>query len=279
MAINAKYDIAKQKEPLPIVNIWAINELDKDQKGPADPYNDATKYPMISFNIKGEVITYISDPDVVQDMYTKHSTKVDKHQVHAEIRENMFTEIFTLMPTNDLWKARRKACSQMFYKDRLRVMTGIFKEHLNRSCDQWIKEIEANGEARINIATEFERILGNSISNICFGEDFSEEQFDFQYYDVMKHKFTAKKVGMREAMPNTSKQCFQSYLRMLMHPITGPLKILFGLNIRYGAFEDTVAENGAKMHRHIMQKVQDRKNGLSKSKMQGYDLLSVFLED
>ena len=62
-------------------------------------------------------------------------------------------------------------------------MVSVFKEHLNISCDKWLAEIAKNGETRINIAVEFERIFAHSINHICFGEDFNDDKFDFQVYD------------------------------------------------------------------------------------------------
>jgi len=39
------------------------------------------------------------------------------------------------MPTNNDWTVTRKAVAHMFYKERLRSMIGVFKEHLNIQCD------------------------------------------------------------------------------------------------------------------------------------------------
>ena len=60
-------------------------------------------------------------------------------------------------------------------------MAEIFKEHLNESCDKWLSQIEESkdGETRINIAVEFERIYAHTINHICFGEDFNDDKFDF----------------------------------------------------------------------------------------------------
>ena len=76
---------------------------------------------------------------------------------------------FGFMQTNDLWKARRRACAHMFYKERLHVMNRVFKEHLTLACDRWLAEIAKDGETRINIAEDFEIINADTINHICFG--------------------------------------------------------------------------------------------------------------
>jgi len=63
------------------------------------------------------------------------------------------------------------------------------------------------------------------------------------------------------------------------HPLTGPLNVLFGIDLEIGSFYKNVHENSRRMHAHLNKYLQDRKSGLTKSKMDGNDLLSVFLED
>ena len=46
-----------------------------------------------------------------------------------------------------------------------------------------------------------------------------------------------------------------------------------------GSYFKNLRENSARLKKQIMKYVQRRKSGESKSKMQGYDLLSVFLEN
>ena len=84
---------------------------------------------------------------------------------------------------------------------------------------------------------------------------------------------------MREAVHNLTKSCIEGFRKQLMHPITGPLKLLFGVRLEMGPYFTKMRENCARTHRQIMKYVQNRKKGLHKSTMNGYDLMSVFLED
>ena len=98
----------------------------------------------------------------------------------------MFSDVFGFMPGNEKWKAQRKACGHMFFKQKLQIMANVFKEHLNIECDKWLAEIEKKGETRMDISTVFERIFGHTINHICFGEDFNDIKFNILIYDVEK---------------------------------------------------------------------------------------------
>ena len=50
---------------------WQQNLLDyKDREGPHEPLLSAKKHPMVAYKLLQMVVTYVSDPQVVQDMYT-----------------------------------------------------------------------------------------------------------------------------------------------------------------------------------------------------------------
>ena len=115
----------------------------------------------------------------------------------GDIFAPFFTKTFGMLPTNNEWKVKRKACAHMFYSDRLRIMVRVFKEHLSIACDQWLADIKMHGKARIDISQEFERLFSHTINHICFGEDLNDDMFDWLYYDRAFRVFTEKKVSMR----------------------------------------------------------------------------------
>ena len=191
----------------------------------------------------------------------------------------MFKKFFGTMETNEVWRVQRKACAPMLYKQKLSTMGDVYKSHLGNACKRWQAEISDKGEARINIADEFESILGHTIEHIAFGEDIEHEKFDFLVYDLQTDSFREDKLTMRVAMHNMTKQTFQTFFKKMSHPIAGPLNLLFGIDMEIGSFYRNVRENSRRMHAHLNKYLQDRKLGLTKSKMDGNDLLSVFLED
>ena len=73
----------------------------------------------------------------------------------------------------------------MFFNDRLSIMMEVFKEHLNHSLDKWLAEVESQGQTRIDISVEFERIFAHTINHIAFGEDLNDDKFDFNCYDTV----------------------------------------------------------------------------------------------
>ena len=54
--------------------------------------------------------------------------------------------------------------------------------------------------------------------------------------------------------------------------------MLFDINVDMGHMREKLMANSAIMKKQVGKYVNDRKNGVTKSKMEGCDLLSVFLE-
>ena len=89
---------------------------DKDRK-PDEPEFDARKYPMVVINLAGMITTFVSDPNVVQEMYTGHGSKIlDKFDILEKAFGPLMSDTFGFMPGNELWKARRKTVGHMFFK-------------------------------------------------------------------------------------------------------------------------------------------------------------------
>ena len=60
---------------------------------------------------------------------------------------------------------------------------------------------------------------------------------------------------MREAIHGATKQSMTNYVGQLMHPIGGPLRILFGLDFEFGQFSANLHENVRTMEEVIMKHV------------------------
>ena len=65
----------------------------------------------------------------------------------------------------------------------------------------------------------------------------------------------------------------------MTNPITGMLDVVFDVHYEMGEFFRNLRENSRRLKSQINKYVQRRKRGESKSSMEGYDLLSVFLEN
>ena len=65
----------------------------------------------------------------------------------------------------------------------------------------------------------------------------------------------------------------------MTNPITGMLDVVFDVHYEMGEFFRNLRENSRRLKSQINKYVQRRKRGESTSSMEGYDLLSVFLEN
>ena len=239
----------------------------------------AYKHPIVSMNLATEVLTQITDPELVSEFYTTKAKYWKKHSIAQKVGEPIVGQHFVHYPTNEQWRTERKALSQMFYKDKLRIMIGIVKQHTEIQYRKWMAEIEKHGEHRIDISQEFERINAHALNHICFGVDNNDDKFDFIFYDKYSDTFTERPVSMREAMSNITIQASTRVTKGMMDPVTSMASLLCGIELKRMKIDGIVDENSKRMYNHIWKYVLDRKNGVTKSQMNGVDLLSVHLEN
>ena len=71
---------------------------------------------------------FINDPAIVQDLFTKQNTKIDKVGDSEAIFMDLLGKSFLFSKGDDVWKAKRKACSHAFYKERLVFMLETLKD-------------------------------------------------------------------------------------------------------------------------------------------------------
>ena len=212
-------------------------------------------------------------------MFVAKNKFVTKTKDNAEYFDIFFSNMFAMMPSNETWKLHRKTCSPMFYKNKLTMMGKVFKEHLTIATSKWRKEVEANGETRILLSEEFERIYAHTINHICFGQDLNDDKFDWLWFDIEKDTFVEKKVSLRLAMQNMAKITDTFYWKKLTNPVSAIAKVLFKMDLEIGPFFKSAHENSRRLQAHLKKYVTDRKSGVTKSQMEGMDLLSAFLEN
>ena len=83
---------------------------------------------------------------------------------------------FVFAKGDETWKARRKALSHVFYKDRISDMVHTLKDILAGKCEKWAAATrQNNGKTVIDISTEFQEIFARNLLTIILGEDISEE--------------------------------------------------------------------------------------------------------
>ena len=124
-------------------------------------------------------------------------------------------------------------------------MLEILKTNIDKVAQKWLQEIKENGECRIDITEELEKVSANSISHVCFGRDVSDDTFDWLYYDPKDGTWTEKKVGLRVAIRNMIKLCLTKLYKDLSSPLTSMPKILIdmGIEVNIRSFDRKLWEN------------------------------------
>jgi len=57
----------------------------------------------------------------------------DKAPLQEKLFNKLLGKAFIFSPTDELWKAKRKACAHAFYKDRLTLMMETLRESFQRA--------------------------------------------------------------------------------------------------------------------------------------------------
>ena len=116
---------------------------------------EAHKYPLVAVNLLSVITLKVSDPVIVQDLYTKYNSLTDKRGQAAEVLGPLMGNGLVLSKNDDLWKTKRKALSHVFFKNRLIHMLEIFKYTLTKEFEKLKSEIDSKGKSVIDISTEF----------------------------------------------------------------------------------------------------------------------------
>ena len=82
-------------------------------------------------------------------------------------------------------------------------MILVVKDYAEEWIEKRNKEIEASTDkqAIVDISKSFERLYCRNIVYICFGEDISETEVEFEYVDEAEgSSYKTKKVNLSEAI-------------------------------------------------------------------------------
>ena len=95
----------------------------------------------------------VSDPEMVQDLLVKKNALYDKTGALHGVFSNLLGDSFLFSRADDVWKAKRKACSHAFYKDRMVHMLEVLKDKMNKNCQHWLSEIATSqtGKTEVDI--------------------------------------------------------------------------------------------------------------------------------
>ena len=96
--------------------------LDNLAKKLGDEKYDPTEKPAVLANVMMSPLISVSDPDVVRDLMTVRNKQIEKNGINDVMTNKLLGNSFLFSKTDELWKAKRKACAHAFYKDRLTMM-------------------------------------------------------------------------------------------------------------------------------------------------------------
>ena len=107
---------------------------------------DSSKHRGAIMTVFNRPIIIITDPLIVEDLFTTKNKLVDKNGTFAQAFEDVAPTSFLFEPAAENWLAKKKAVGHAFYKDRLIKLVNVLKEKLNNWVDERNKEIEASSD-------------------------------------------------------------------------------------------------------------------------------------
>jgi len=146
----------------------------------------------------------------------------DKAPLQEKLFNKLLGKAFIFSPTDELWKAKRKACAHAFYKDRLTLMMETLRDQIKLAFVSWDEQIEksADGSTVIDIFVEFERIFSRNIITIAFGEDVSEEQIEATIESpVGSGIYEPKMMSVRELLHSNTEDIAKYAILKVINPI------------------------------------------------------------
>ena len=124
---------------------------------------EAHKYPLVAQNLLGVITLRVSDPVIVQDLYTRYNSLTDKRGQAQDLLAPVLGRALLFSKNDEIWKTRRNALKHVFYKDRLSHMLEIFKHTLGKEFEKLKSETDSKGKTVIDISTKFGEVFSSNI--------------------------------------------------------------------------------------------------------------------
>ena len=97
-------------------------------------------YPTLLHFTASDPTLHISDPKIVQALYTTHNKYFDKHPIVRDVTMQLTGRSILFADTGPEWRKRRTAFTPAFYKGKLVQMVELAKDSVRTTINRW-KEI------------------------------------------------------------------------------------------------------------------------------------------
>ena len=226
----------------------------------------------------------VSDPEMVQDLYGQKNSIFDKTGITRSAISRLMGDSFLFSPSDEAWKAKRKASSHAFFKDRLKSMAELLKEKMAEQVEAWAKRIRESpeGYTEIDLASDVRVVIASHLIHIVCGEDISEEPVQVLHcqdtYSEGTEPVVVRQMSFVRALDHISRSVFQiSVRRKHGNPLHRLIYSATGKSVSFSSIERVVDKNCQMLRDFVGAYIIKRRQGERRSTVQSEaDLLTLF---
>lgn len=256
----------------------AINHFVRKMGLEPDKKFDGSEYPVLALNFQTVTHVWVSDPEIVQDLWVGKNALLDKCPESLIMFEDIIGQSFLFAHNDEAWKTKRKACSHAFYKERLVFMLETLKDKIMDVQEKWLAEIDSNAQKMtvINMATEFSDIFSRNIITVSFGEDLSDDILTLRVKEG--GVFVEKQVKVTEAIYIIIDQVCMTHYSSAQNPLNW-FYLYTGHIFKLSHEAQIVKDNCLRARAWVREFIRQRRDGERTSQVQqNTDILSLMLE-
>ena len=184
--------------------------------------------------------------------------------------------------STDNWKSKRKLSVSVFRRQNLNPILSKVRSLIKNDISKMRQKIgeSSDGSCEVEILQMFRDLFDKTISFAVVGEDITKEEITLMArVDPKGEKpLVEKKLKLLEAINECIEQCVITAEGKMLNPLTSTLFHLRGKNLVLTKFQKLVYQNCQTVRDNLRQKIDDRRSGKSKSKLEQTDFLSFVLE-
>lgn len=127
------------------------------------------------FFMGDECMLLISDPDIVQSLFTEKNRIFEKSEFHHLMMKRMTGDSIVFSKGNEEWAKRRRSISAAFYKEKLVLMIELAKKATSEKFRLWEQDYVATHKP-MNLVKEIASTYASIIMSCSFGDDIKDRK-------------------------------------------------------------------------------------------------------